>query len=153
MAKIAILIGSESDKKYVEASFEYFDYFNIKHELHVLSAHRNPAEVAKFASNARTNGYVALIGSAGMAAHLAGVLAAHTDLPVLGVPMPGGIADGLDALLSTVQMPKGVPVATFAVGKAGMINAAVFVAQMLSIGDADILNKLMVFKNNACKVS
>lgn len=153
MSKIAILIGSVSDQANVEAAFEYFDYFGIEHELHVLSAHRNPHEVGKFAIDARKNGYSALIGSAGMAAHLAGVLAAHTDLPVIGVPMPGGIADGLDALLSTVQMPKGVPVATFAVGKAGMINAAVFIAQILSLSDSDVLAKLETFKANACKIS
>lgn len=153
MSKVAILIGSESDKKYIEASYDYFEFFGIKYELHVLSAHRNPAEVAHFAGKARENGYTALIGSAGMAAHLAGVLAAHTDLPVLGVPMPGGISDGLDALLSTVQMPKGVPVATFAVGKAGMINAAVFTAQILSLSDNIIAGKLKDFKSKACKIS
>ncbi|MCB0280887.1 MAG: 5-(carboxyamino)imidazole ribonucleotide mutase, partial [Calditrichaeota bacterium] len=135
MPKVAILIGSESDTKFIEAAYDYFRYFGIEYELHVLSAHRNPHEVSKFAGNARNNGYSALIGAAGMAAHLAGVLAAHSDLPVIGVPMPGGISDGMDSLLSTVQMPKGVPVATFAVGKAGAINAAIFVAQFLSLTD------------------
>jgi phosphoribosylaminoimidazole carboxylase PurE protein len=151
--KVAILLGSESDEKHIKASFEYFDYFDISYDVHFLSAHRNPAEVGTFAARARENGYSALIGGAGMAAHLAGALAAHSDLPILGVPMPGGISDGMDALLATVQMPKGVPVATFAVGKAGMINAAIFTAQMLSLSNPSIAKKLKEFKANACKIS
>jgi phosphoribosylaminoimidazole carboxylase PurE protein len=152
MPKVAILLGSPSDEKHILSSFEYFEYFGIEKEVHFLSAHRNPHEVAEFATNARKNGFSAVIGGAGMAAHLAGVLAAHTDLPVLGVPMPGGISDGLDALLSTVQMPKGVPVATFAIGKAGMINAAVFSAQILSLSDEKVLEKIQEFKKNNCKI-
>lgn len=151
--KIAILLGSESDEKHITASFDYFSYFGISYEVHFLSAHRNPNEVATFASNARKNGFSALIGGAGMAAHLAGALAAHSDLPILGVPMPGGISDGLDALLATVQMPKGVPVATFAVGKAGMINAAIFTAQMLSLENEDLQKKLRQFKGNGCQIN
>jgi len=152
MSKVAILLGSPSDEKYITDSFSYFEYFGIEKEVHFLSAHRNPHEVGEFAKNARKNGFSALIGGAGMAAHLAGALAAHSDLPILGVPMPGGISDGLDALLSTVQMPKGVPVATFAVGKAGMINAAIFAAQMLSLTDETIAAKLVEFKKNSCKI-
>lgn len=150
--KIAILAGSPSDEKYITPAYEYFDYFGISYETKFLSAHRNPDEVSQFARHARQEGYSLLIGSAGMAAHLAGALAAHSDLPILGVPMPGGLSDGVDALFSTVQMPKGVPVATFAVGKAGMINAAIFTAQMLSLSSADILEKLVRFKSNACKL-
>ncbi len=150
--KVAILLGSESDLKYVEASKEYFDFFSIKHEVHILSAHRTPAKVAEFATNARTNGYSILIGAAGMAAHLAGALKAHSTLPVLGVPLPGGILDGLDSLLATLQMPKGVPVATMTVGKAGFINAAILCAEIFSIQDNSVSDKLSHFKDNGAKL-
>ena len=149
--KVAILLGSESDLKYVEASKEYFDYFSIKYEVHILSAHRTPDKVAKFASSARANGYSILIGAAGMAAHLAGALKAHSTLPVIGVPLPGGIMDGLDSLLATLQMPKGVPVATMTVGKAGFINAAILCAEIFSIVDGDG-NLLHAFKCNGAKI-
>ncbi|MFQ6611097.1 MAG: 5-(carboxyamino)imidazole ribonucleotide mutase, partial [Fidelibacterota bacterium] len=124
MNKIAILIGSESDKETILSSAPYFEYFGIEWELYVMSAHRDPEKVVKFAKTARKNGYGVIIGAAGMAAHLAGTIKAHTTLPVIGIPLAGGVLDGMDSLLSTVQMPKGVPVATFAVGKAGIINAA-----------------------------
>mgnify|MGYP001281476887 FL=1 len=150
--KVAILLGSESDLKYVEASKEYFEFFSIKHEVHILSAHRTPAKVAEFAKNARTNGYSILIGAAGMAAHLAGALKAHSTLPVLGVPLPGGILDGLDSLLATLQMPKGVPVATMTVGKAGFINAAILCAEIFSIQDNSVSEKLSQFKDNGAKL-
>ena len=150
--KVAILLGSESDLKYVEASKEYFEFFSIKHEVHILSAHRTPAKVAEFATNARTNGYSILIGAAGMAAHLAGALKAHSTLPVLGVPLPGGILDGLDSLLATLQMPKGVPVATMTVGKAGFINAAILCAEIFSIQDNSVSEKLSQFKDNGAKL-
>lgn len=150
--KVAILLGSESDLKYVEASKEYFEFFSIKHEVHILSAHRTPAKVAEFATNARTNGYSILIGAAGMAAHLAGALKAHSTLPVLGVPLPGGILDGLDSLLATLQMPKGVPVATMTVGKAGFINAAILCAEIFSIQDNSVSDKLSQFKDNGAKL-
>ena len=123
--KVAILLGSKNDMKFVEASYKYFDFFNIKVETHIMSAHRNPDNVAKFAKEARKNGYSILIGAAGMAAHLAGALKANSILPVIGVPLPGGVSDGMDSLLSTVQMPKGVPVATMSIGKSGFINAAI----------------------------
>ena len=150
--KVAILLGSESDLKYVEASKEYFEFFSIKHEVHILSAHRTPAKVAEFATNARTNGYSILIGAAGMAAHLAGALKAHSTLPVLGVPLPGGILDGLDSLLATLQMPKGVPVATMTVGKSGFINAAILCAEIFSIQDNSVSDKLSQFKDNGAKL-
>ena len=150
--KIAIILGSENDKKYVEGSFKYFDYFDIKPELHVISAHRNPNEVADFASKAHKNGYSILIGSAGMAAHLAGALKAHSILPVIGVPLPGGIGDGMDALLATVQMPKGVPVATMSVGKHGMINAAILSAEILALNNAKLSNRLSEFKKIGSKL-
>ena len=146
--KVAILLGSDSDLKYVEASKEYFQYFGIDCEIHILSAHRTPEKVAKFALKARDNGYSILIGAAGMAAHLAGALKAHSILPVIGVPLPGGISDGMDSLLSTVQMPKGVPVATMSIGKSGMINAAILCAEIFAINDRIISDKLDIFKKN-----
>ena len=152
MNKVSFLIGSESDKKTVNHSLEYFNYFNIDAEIIVMSAHRNPSNVAKFASEARDNGYSILIGSAGMAAHLAGALKANSILPVIGIPLPGGVSDGMDSLLSTVQMPKGVPVATLAVGKAGAINAAILSAEILSIKNQELIDKLAKFKSNGSKL-
>ena len=111
MKKVAVLMGSETDRAVMETALPYLEHFQVPYEVHVLSAHRNPGEVARFAASARDKGFGVLIAGAGMAAHLAGALKAHTTLPVIGVPLPGGVADGLDALLSTVQMPRGVPVA------------------------------------------
>ena len=150
--KVAILLGSENDMKYVESSYQYFDFFNIKVETHVISAHRNPDQVAEFTKNAPEKGYSILIGAAGMAAHLAGALKAHSILPVIGVPLPGGISDGMDALLSTVQMPKGVPVATMSVGKHGMINAAILSAEILALNNSEISTKLIEFKKIGAKL-
>ena len=144
--KAAILIGSESDRNIMESSRPYYEYFDIEMDLRVMSAHRNPDEVSQFASSARDNGYHVLIGAAGMAAHLAGALKAHSTLPVIGVPLPGGIVDGMDALLSTVQMPKGVPVATMSVGKAGAINAAILTAEIISLQNEKVAEKLNEFK-------
>ena len=146
--KVAILLGSKNDMKFVEPSEEYFKHFNVNYEVHIMSAHRTPAKVAEFAGNARDNGYFLLVGAAGMAAHLAGALKAHSTLPVVGVPLPGGMMDGLDSLLATLQMPKGVPVATMTVGKAGFINAAIFAAELLSLHSEDIKEKLDSFKLN-----
>ena len=150
--KAAFLLGSESDKETVEVSRKYFDYFDIELDLRVMSAHRNPDDVSKFAISARDNGYHVLIGAAGMAAHLAGALKAYSTLPVIGVPLAGGIEDGLDALLSTVQMPKGVPVATMAVGKAGAINAAILTAEILSLNNTKLSEKLTEFKRIGSKL-
>jgi phosphoribosylaminoimidazole carboxylase PurE protein len=147
MKKVAILLGSKSDVKYWEDSKKYAEYFGINADLHILSAHRTPEEVARFAKEARENGYAAIIAGAGMAAHLAGVIAAHTTLPVLGVPLPGGVMDGMDALLSTVQMPAGIPVATFAVGSAGLRNACVFAAEILSLTYPELTEKLNEFRS------
>ncbi len=151
--KVAFLIGSESDRDTINHCQQYFDYFNIDCEIYVMSAHRNPGEVAEFASNARGRGYSILIGSAGMAAHLAGALKAHSSLPVIGVPLKGGVVDGLDSLLATVQMPKGLPVATVAVGKSGAINAAILSAEILSLSSNSILKKLDHFRKNGFKIS
>ena len=115
-----------------------------------MSAHRNPKDVAKFASEARDNGYSMLVGSAGMSAHLAGALKAHSTLPVIGIPLPGGMMDGLDSLLSTVNMPKGVPVATVSMGKAGAINSAVLCAEIFSLHNEELVKKLNEFKDNGC---
>ena len=152
MNKVAFLIGSESDRKIVEHSNDFFEYFNIKNEIIVMSAHRNSIEVHEFSKNAKSNGYSILICGAGMAAHLAGAVKSNTVLPVIGVPLPGGMMDGLDSLLSTVQMPKGVPVATMTVGKAGAINAAIFSAEILALNNEIIADKLIEFKLNGAKL-
>jgi len=146
--KVSFLIGSESDRKIVEVSLEYFNYFGIDAKINVMSAHRNPSDVEEFSKSARTNGYAVIVCGAGMAAHLAGAVKANTTLPVIGVPLPGGMMDGLDSLLSTVQMPKGVPVATMSLGKSGSINAAIMCAEILSLNDLKIENKLDIFKAN-----
>ncbi len=152
MPQVTVLFGSKSDLKYWEESKKYLEYFDISSELKVFSAHRTPDEVATFARGARKNGTRVIIAGAGMAAHLAGAVASHTDLPVLGVPLPGGIMDGIDALLSTVQMPAGVPVATFAVGIAGLRNACVFTAQILSLNDPKLTKKLEEFKEQGSRL-
>ena len=153
MNKVSFLIGSESDRKTVEASLDYFEYFGIDIEITVMSAHRNPLEVKEFSASARSNGYSILICGAGMAAHLGGAVKANTTLPVIGVPLAGGMMDGLDSLLSTVQMPKGVPVATMSIGKSGSINAAILCAEIFSLNDDKILSKLDKFKSNGANLS
>jgi 5-(carboxyamino)imidazole ribonucleotide mutase len=142
--KVAVLMGSANDDQKMAGAREMLERFGVEVETHVMSAHRNPADVAAFASSAKANGYGVLIGGAGLAAHLAGVLAAHTTLPVIGVPLTGGIANGLDALLATVQMPSGIPVATVAVD--GSKNAGILAAQILAVHDEDIAKKLDEFK-------
>jgi 5-(carboxyamino)imidazole ribonucleotide mutase len=138
--KVAVLMGSESDKDKMAPAADTLAKFGIEADVRVLSAHRTPAKVAELASSARDNGYVAFICGAGMAAHLAGAVAAQTTLPVVGVPLSGGALDGVDALYSTVQMPKGIPVATVAVN--GSMYAALLVVQMLAIGDEALAAKL-----------
>lgn len=138
--KVGVLMGSTSDETKMEKARETLEQFGLECDWRVLSAHRNPAQVVELVSTARENGYAAFICGAGMAAHLAGVVAAHTTLPVVGVPMSGGGLNGVDALYSTVQMPKGVPVATVAID--GSMNAALLVVQMLAITDTDLAAKL-----------
>jgi 5-(carboxyamino)imidazole ribonucleotide mutase len=138
--KVAVLMGSASDQEKMAPAGETLAKFGIEADVRVLSAHRNPAQVSELVSTARENGYVAFICGAGMAAHLAGAVAAQTTLPVVGVPLSGGGLDGVDALYSTVQMPKGIPVATVAIN--GSMNAALLVVQMLAITDADLAAKL-----------
>ena len=149
---IAILSGSKSDAENVNATEEYLDYFSISYESKVLSAHRNPNDVAEYVSKARSNGIKCIIAQAGMAAHLAGVIAAHTTLPVIGVPLAGSHLNGVDALYSTVQMPAGIPVATMAIGKAGAKNAAIFAVEILAVDDDDLQNKLQEFRANGAKL-
>jgi len=138
--KVAVLMGSPRDGDKMAGAAETLERFGIEADVRVLSAHRNPAQVAELASGAREAGYVAFICGAGMAAHLAGVVAAHTTLPVVGVPLSGGALNGVDALYATVQMPRGIPVATVAVD--GSMNAALLVVEMLAIRDADLAAKL-----------
>ena len=140
MKKVAIIMGSDSDWPVVKAAAKQLKDWEIPFEAHILSAHRTPEQAADFARNARQNGFGVIIAAAGMAAHLAGVLAGNTTLPVIGIPMKGGAADGLDALLATVQMPSGVPVATVALN--GAKNAAVLAAQMLALSDDGLSAKL-----------
>ncbi len=146
MSNIAIIMGSQSDKNNMESCKKYLEYFEISYDEFVLSAHRNPHQTAEFSETADEKGYKVLIGAAGMAAHLCGVLAAHTTLPIIGVPMPGSHLNGVDALYSTVQMPAGVPVATVAIGSAGAANAAVLAAQILALQDEKVKEKLVEFK-------
>ena len=138
--KVAVIMGSDSDWPVVKAACAQLEEFGIPFEAHILSAHRTPAAAADFAKNARANGFGVLICAAGMAAHLAGAFAGYSTLPVIGIPMKGGAVDGLDALLATVQMPSGIPVATVAIN--GAKNAAVLAAQMLAITDDALAAKL-----------
>lgn len=138
--KVAILMGSDSDWPVVKAAAAELKRLGIPCEAHILSAHRTPAPAAEFAKNARAAGFGAIICAAGMAAHLAGAIAANTTLPVIGIPMKGGAMDGLDALLATVQMPSGIPVAAVALN--GAKNAAILAAQMLAITDEALAAKL-----------
>ena len=140
MKKVGIIMGSDSDLPVVEKAFSVLDELEIPFEVHVYSAHRTPAEARDFALNARANGFGAIIAAAGKAAHLAGALAAASTLPVIGIPVKSSTLDGLDALLSTVQMPTGMPVATVAID--GAANAALLAAQILSVSDDAIANKL-----------
>lgn len=140
MKKIGIIMGSDSDLGVVEKAMDMLKSFGVPYEVHVFSAHRTPVEAADFAKNARKNGFGAIIAAAGMAAHLAGAIAANTTLPVIGIPVSAKYLDGMDALLSTVQMPTGIPVATVAIN--GAANAALLSIQMLAIEDAELAAKL-----------
>ena len=148
----AIVIGSVTDQSIVERAFPYLDFFGLEYELSILSAHRNAKKLDEFVEGLTSKNYIAIIAAAGMANHLAGALAARTNLPVIGLPLPGGIMDGLDALLSTVQMPGGVPVATVTVGKAGAVNAAVFAARIAALNNQKIAEKLDEFARNGYRL-
>ena len=140
MKKVGIVMGSDSDLPVIQKAVTILRELDIPFEAHVLSAHRTPEEARAFAVDARKNGFGALIAAAGMAAHLAGALAANTTLPVIGIPCKGGVLDGMDALLATVQMPSGIPVAT--VGVNGGANAALLAAQILAVEDSGLAQRL-----------
>lgn len=140
MKKIAVIMGSDSDLPVVSKAADTLKSLGIPFEMHVFSAHRTPEEAKEFSANARKNGFGAIIAAAGMAAHLAGAIAANTTLPVIGIPMKSGNLGGIDALLSTVQMPSGIPVATVAVD--GAVNAALLCAEILAVTDDEIAAKL-----------
>ena len=143
---IGIVMGSTSDWETMKAAAKMLEEFGVPYEAKSMSAHRTPELVAEWATSAAKRGLKAIIAGAGGAAHLAGVVAAHTTLPVLGVPMPSKHLQGLDSLLSTVQMPKGIPVATFAIGEAGAANAALFAVAILALSDGKLATKLVEFR-------
>ena len=140
MKKVGIIMGSDSDLPIVQKAVDMLKSLEIPYEVHIYSAHRTPVEARDFAVNARENGFGAIICAAGMAAHLAGAIAANTTLPVVGIPCKGGMIDGLDALLATVQMPTGIPVATVAIN--GAANAALLCAQIIAVEDKELAAKL-----------
>lgn len=140
MKKVAVIMGSDSDLPVVEKAIDTLKSFGVPTEVHVYSAHRTPVECAEFTRSARDNGFGVIIAAAGMAAHLAGAIAANTTLPVIGIPCKGPNFDGMDALLSTVQMPSGIPVATVAVN--GAKNAALLACQILAVEDRELQEKL-----------
>lgn len=149
MKKVAVIMGSDSDLPVVEKAIDTLREFGIPFEVHVYSAHRTPEETKNFVSKAKENGFGVMIAAAGMAAHLAGAVAANTVLPVIGIPVSAKKLDGLDALLSTVQMPSGIPVATVAVD--GAKNAAILAAQILALSAEELYAKLVEDRSNAAK--
>ncbi len=144
--KVAVIMGSDSDFPVVKAAVEKLKSFGVPYEVHVMSAHRTPDAAADFSKHAAENGFGVIIAAAGKAAHLGGVLAAHTILPVIGIPIMSTALDGMDALLATVQMPPGIPVAT--VGIDGAANAAILAVQMLALSDASLAEKLQAMKED-----
>jgi 5-(carboxyamino)imidazole ribonucleotide mutase len=152
LAKVAVLIGSPSDGKTMEGCTAALERFGIPFDLRILSAHRQPDETAAFARSAEEHGYAVIIAAAGMAAHLPGVIASHTTLPVIGVPLEGSPLHGLDSLYAMVQMPAGIPVATVAIGSAGARNAAVLAAEILALGDPELKSALAEFRRQGAKV-
>lgn len=149
MKKIGIIMGSDSDLPIVEKAIGVLQEYDVPFEVHVYSAHRTPVEAKEFSSTARENGFGAIIAAAGMAAHLAGAIAANTTLPVIGIPVKSKNLDGLDALLSTVQMPSGIPVATVAID--GAANAAILAIQILAVEDKTLADKLNAAREAAAK--
>lgn len=144
--KVAVIMGSDSDFPVVKAAVEKLKSFGVPYEVHVMSAHRTPDEAAEFSKNAAANGFGVIIAAAGMAAHLGGVLAAHTTLPVIGIPIKSSVLDGMDALLATVQMPPGVPVATVGINNAA--NAGILAVQMLALSDPALAEALTKMKED-----
>jgi len=152
MSKVLILLGSKSDIPVMQDSVKYLDWFGIKNEMIVASAHRDPEKVVELTAGAKDAGYSCIIAAAGMAAALPGVVSAHTGLPVLGVPLEGGLPGGIDALYSIVQMPPGLPVGTLAVGKPGARNAAILAARILALHDDALVAKLEEFRQMGYKL-
>jgi len=152
MAKVLILMGSKTDEPAMSESVKYLDWFGIDSDMIVASAHRDPEKATDLTKTAKEKGYSVLIGAAGMAAALPGVMAAHTSLPVLGVPLEGGLPGGIDALYSIVQMPPGLPVGTLAVGKVGARNAAILAARIIALNDDAVDAKLEEFKGMGYKI-
>ena len=150
-AKVSIIMGSTSDMPVMQKAAQFLDEMEIPFEINALSAHRTPEMVEKFASNAHKNGIKVIIAGAGGAAHLPGMLSSHCNLPIIGVPINSTSLNGLDSLLSIVQMPKGIPVGTMAIGEAGAKNAAIFAAEILSLNHQTIRDKLYVWKNQLTK--
>ena len=148
MALIGFVLGSKSDLPQLAGAEALLQELEVPYEVRIISAHRTPDEAHEYAASAKDRGLKAVVGMAGMAAHLAGVLAATARVPVLGVPAAGGALNGVDALLSTVQMPAGVPVATFAVGKAGATNAALFACQMMALSDGAMADKVQAYRES-----
>jgi phosphoribosylamine--glycine ligase len=146
-ARVGIVMGSDSDLPVMQAAADILKSFGVGYEITVASAHRSPQRAMQFAGKARDRGLKVIIAGAGHAAHLAGVMAAHTILPVIGVPIDSSCLQGMDALLSTVQMPPGIPVATVSIGKSGAKNAAILAVQILALADADLADKLAAYKN------
>jgi len=145
---VGIVMGSDSDLPLMQEALKILDSFGLGYEVHISSAHRTPARTAQFSKTARDRGLEVIIAGAGWAAHLAGVIAAETTLPVIGVPIDSSSLNGLDALLSMVQMPGGIPVATMTIGKAGAKNAALFAAQILALKYPELHQKLTAYKQN-----
>ena len=145
-AQVGIVIGSISDREYIMETCKILDFFDIKYELTICSAHRTPAKAAEYAGNAAKKGLEIIIAGAGAAAHLGGVIASHTVLPVIGIPIPSSELKGVDSLYSTVQMPAGIPVATMAIGKSGAKNAGILAAEILALKNPSLTKKLKEYR-------
>jgi 5-(carboxyamino)imidazole ribonucleotide mutase len=152
MTTVAVLIGSASDEAVMSKCTAMLDYFGVPFDIQILSAHRNPTALDNYIQQAESKGIQVFIAAAGMAAHLAGAVASRTQVPVIGVPLSAGDLKGMDALLSTVQMPSGIPVATVAVGSAGAKNAAILAVRILALHDDKLKNKLSDFMDNGCRI-
>lgn len=148
---VSIVMGSDSDLEIMREATKPLEEFGVAYEIDITSAHRSPHRTAEYAAKAADRGIRVIIAGAGGAAHLAGVIAAHTTLPVIGVPMPSSLLGGMDALLATVQMPAGIPVATVAIGKAGATNAGILAAQILGVADAAVSKKLSAYKEKLAR--
>jgi phosphoribosylaminoimidazole carboxylase PurE protein len=151
-SKVAVIMGSTSDSETMQSCLDVLKYFEIPFDVHTISAHRNPDQLISFSQEAEANGFKVIIAGAGMAAHLPGVIASRTILPVIGIPLDSSSLGGQDALFSIVQMPPGVPVATVSIGKAGAKNSAVLAAEILALQDSELKKKLLSFKNSGCKI-